>query len=394
MRHARRPARASRLAAPARAGALALLALAAGVGLVALGGTSNGGSDLAPLRSTAHSRASGALFLGMTAEDVLAGSNRYRKRELGRQRRLGVRLIRQTFDWSLIERRPGRFDFSYYDRYVASLARQRMRILPILFRPPRFRSSRPRRGGRDGTYPPKRASDMARFASRVVSRYGPSGSFWRRHPGVPRTPIRAWQIWNEPSLPVYWPTGPSPIEYARLLRTVGGAIKKIEPAAEIVTAGLPESRLGISLGDFIGGLYDAGASDYFDTLAVHPYALDEDGVVGAVEQARRVIEEHGDSKPIWITEIGWASAGPRSSFTVGRQGQAERVERTIVRLAGERLRLRLRGVVYFNWKDARPFPGGVDFWGLHTGLLDIRGRPKPAAAAFARAARTIRLSRR
>jgi hypothetical protein len=36
--------------------------------------------------------------------------------------------------------------------------------------------------------------------------------------------------------------------------------------------------------------------------------------------------------------------------------------------------------------DGGVYPGGTDFWGLHTGLLSIAGRPKPAYYAFQRAA--------
>ncbi len=50
----------------------------------------------------------------------------------------------------------------------------------------------------------------------------------------------------------------------------------------------------------------------------------------------------------------------------------------------------MRGVVYFNWKDSKPFAGGSDFFGLHTGLLDIGGRPKPALAAYRRASEALR----
>ena len=54
-----------------------------------------------------------------------------------------TRVARQTFDWARIERAPGRYDLSFYDRYVAALARRHLRLLPILFNPPPFRSSAP-----------------------------------------------------------------------------------------------------------------------------------------------------------------------------------------------------------------------------------------------------------
>jgi hypothetical protein len=45
---------------------------------------------------------------------------------------------------------------------------------------------------------------------------------------------------------------------------------------------------------------------------------------------------------------------------------------------------RLSGVVYFGWRDGAPYaPDFKDFWGLHTGLITLKGRPKPALRAYA-----------
>jgi len=226
----------------------------------------------------------------------------------------------------------------------------------------------------------------------LVSRYGPGGSFWRLHPELPAVPIRAWQVWNEPSLPAYWPSGPDPAEYTRLLGVVGRAIKRVDPKADVVTAGIPDSRLGISFDNFVEGMYNAGARADFDTLAIHPYARDADGVAAAVEDARRIMNLHGDgSARIWVTELGWADAGPRSSFTVGAAGQARRISSVLSTLVSLRYQAHLRGIVYFGWRDGAPYaPNFKDFWGLHTGLLDLSGRPKPALSAFAGAVARLR----
>src|SRR3954447_26944130 len=63
---------------------------------------------------------------------------------LADQARLGVGIVRQPFDWSRVERSPGQYDFSVYDDYVAKAAAAGISVLPILSRPPEFRSSRPR----------------------------------------------------------------------------------------------------------------------------------------------------------------------------------------------------------------------------------------------------------
>jgi hypothetical protein len=74
---------------------------------------------------------------------------------------------------------------------------------------------------------------------------------------------------------------------------------------------------------------------------------------------------------------------------VDRQRQAQLITRSLSALATRRQGLRLRGVVYFNWRDLPRAPGGQDYFALHSGLVDRKGAPKPALRAFARAAAAI-----
>lgn len=377
-----------------RTAQLKLAALAAAglivLGIVLLAGGEQDAPNAPPLVEAPGTGTAGD-FVGIVSEDAFAGDPEYRNRTLDRQRRLGIGLVRQTFDWARIETAPGRYDFSHYDGYVGDLASHGLQLLPLLFGSPAFRSSAPSRGARRGTYPPRHAEQFAAFAARVARRYGPGGTFWAANPELPRLPVRAWQVWNEPSLPVFWASGPDPGEYGRLLSATSRGIRRVDPEAEIVTAGLPESRGGIPFSDFVAGIYEAGAGDAFDTLAIHPYARDAEAAIEAVADARRLLDRHGGrQKRIWVTEVGWASDGPSSPFTVGQPGQASRIARLLPDLALSRVELGIRGIVYFNWQDAPPPPGGRDFWGLHTGLLTLDGRPKRAFRAFRRAITQIK----
>lgn len=83
---------------------------------------------------------------------------------------------------------------------------------------------------------------------------------------------------------------------------------------------------------------------------------------------------------------------------VGPQ-RAGGVDRQPARLAGalraqllrqQRTRLKLRGFVYFSWRDGRPYaPLFKNLWGLHTGLLTVKGKRKPACNAFVGAVRPL-----
>ena len=225
----------------------------------------------------------------------------------------------------------------------------------------------------------------------LARRYGPGGSFWRRRPELPPLPVRAWQVWNEPNLRVYWPSGPDAAEYVRLLRATGQAIKRVDPGAEILTAGMPDSELGVPLRAYLRRMYKAGAKGTFDTLAINPFCGEHRR--RAEHRRSRARHRRRTWRPpaVWVTELGWASGGPPSDFRVGERGQARLVERTLLALARRRGELGLRGVVYFNWRDSLPFRGGRDFFGLHTGLLRRDGSRKPAFISYRRAAKTLKL---
>jgi polysaccharide biosynthesis protein PslG len=332
-------------------------------------------------------------FVGLTSEDVFAGGAQYRESNLARQVSAGARLLRQTFEWSTIETAPGRYDLSYYDDYVAAAADHGIRILPILFRAPGFHSGRP--PDSRPTCPPRSNAPFSAFARALVRRYGRKGTLWRERPNVRRLPITAWQIWNEPNLPMfYWCGGAIARRYVGMLRTVGQAIKKVDRRAEIVTAGLPNSKLSgaVPLTKFIAQMYRAGAKRAFDTLAINSYAKDEGELGRLLTSVRRVMNSRRDrSARIWITELGWGDQGVRHRFIVGAKGQASRITKSFALIRKQRRRLRLRGVVYFSWRDQQPYPPHYqNLWGLHTGLLDDDGTPKPAYVAFERAVRRLR----
>ncbi len=324
-------------------------------------------------------------FAGVISDDALWGTDAdpTRARTMGAITATGFGALRVPFLWSRFEPRPGRYDFDLYDGLMSQAARAGLRVIPVLFDPPQFRSSRPDTGGARGTYPPADNHAFAEFATSLVRRYGPGGDLWAARPELPRLPITAWQVWNEPNLRQYWPAGPDPAAYARLLRIVGPAIRRADPHAEVITAGLNESETGIPLSRFLAGMYRAGARGSFTTLAIHPYGPHSNSVIAQLERARTVLRRFRDRAGIRVTEIGWATGGPAPHRRVSERAQAKLTRQTLARLLRLRKRYRLRGVCLFNWRDAPPYPGSSDTWGLHAGLHSQDGRPKSVVGAVA-----------
>jgi polysaccharide biosynthesis protein PslG len=335
------------------------------------------------LPALAAAKPAGRDFIGITAEDVFAGDAGYRSGNLQAQSSLGIGLIRQTFDWSTIERSPGHYDFSYHDEFVAAAASHGITVLPILFRAPDFHLGK-RHG--DHACPPRSNGTLAAFAQALVKRYGPKGTLWAERPGLRKLPMRSWQIWNEPSLRQYWCGRPNARQYVAMLRTVGKAIKKADRGAHVVTAGIPPSTQSgaVRIHTFIDQMYRAKAARYFDSLAINSYARDHKELGRLLKSVRKLMNRRGDrGGSIWITELGWGDRGVKHRFVVGEKGQATRISKSLSLIRKLRAKLRIRGVVYYSWRDAKPYPPHYDDdWGLHTGLLDLQGTPKAGFHAF------------
>jgi hypothetical protein len=327
----------------------------------------------------------GSEFFGLHADQVFDPAYGGRSEALDKIAGTRVGTLRRVFSWQEIEIAPDVYDFSAYDEFVAQAAARRIRVLPVLFAPPRWRSSRPATGAQRGTYPPASNRSFAAFAQLLVARYGPGGRLWTERPELPAMPIVAWQIWNEPNIPVYWPTGPNAADYARMLQVVGAAIREADPRARIVSAALPDSMLGVPYDKFLADMYEAGARGSFDFAAINPYSRSAEGVYRILKRAREVIDRHRDDARLWVTEIGWASDGPESRLNVGEYQQAHLIGTVLPTLVEQAAALRLNGVIYYAWQDAVVYPGGKDFWGLHTGLLKLDGSPKSAYWRFGRA---------
>jgi hypothetical protein len=364
------------------------------VAVLAIGMTGcGGGGEAKGAQNAAATTALPANFFGVVAPELLPANTPDLDQALDAQAKAGVELIRQPFLWQDIEPTAGRYDFKLYDRLVGQAAHYGLTVMPIVFGVPKREASKKVKGANvtaTTTMPPKSNARFAKFAAKLVRRYGTDGQFWADNPDLPAKPITAWQVWNEPNLRPYWGGRPDPKAYAKLLRATAPAIRKADPAAQVLTAGLPESKIGIPLTSFIKQMVTAGAAGSFDVLAVHPYSLSVAGALAGAVAAQKAATPAGGAKPaLWITEIGWATKSS-GGYTVSETKQAQLVSGLMTQAAARRTELNLRGVVYFAWRDSPVYAGGKEFWGLHTGLVNRDNTVKPALTAYAAALKTAK----
>ena len=196
----------------------------------------------------------------------------------------GIRFVRADFVWSIIENPRGTWDFSRIDATLDEMDKYGLTMLPILDY------------DTDWSRPVVEHLDAwGEFVQTTVTRY--------------KDRLRYWEIWNEPNLEGFWHSKPSGKQYAKLLIESSRLIREIDPDLKVVhggTAGIPY--------EFIEESFAAGACEAFDVMNIHPYRAGatsvktEDRFVGEIDRVRELMGRYGaGDKPIWITEMGWAS---------------------------------------------------------------------------------------
>lgn len=123
-----------------------------------------------------------------------------------------------------------------------------------------------------------------------------------------------FEIWNE------WnggegfnPSQSPPEDYARLIKVAYRAIKAANPDA--IVLGLTTAGHDI---EWAERAFAAGALDYMDGLALHPYlwipgTFNWQKLIDYSETMKEMMRKYGGEKPIWFTEVGFSSSSGRYS---------------------------------------------------------------------------------
>ncbi|HVR37484.1 MAG TPA: hypothetical protein VMU84_00190, partial [Thermoanaerobaculia bacterium] len=159
------------------------------------------------------------------------------------------------------------------------------------------------------------------FLGRVVERYDGDGV--DDMPGL-TTPIKYWQIHNEPEGDHCGLFRSDPTEFVRLMRVSYELIHASCADCFVVNggAGIPlwrETQNPVPPGvNFWRDYANAGGAPYLDVIAIH-YNQGKDPDHGNVAdfeyQMRRARELLGDAKPLWVTEFGVVIGTNLGNFT-------------------------------------------------------------------------------
>jgi hypothetical protein len=306
----------------------------------------------------------------------------------------GIESVRFPLIWSVVQpTRSGPYDWSSFDDVVSTASRHGLSVLPFVVDTPRWLSLK-------GTSLPIDSGAARRawsqFLEAAVKRYGPGGEFWATHapgvvqyePAIPKPlPIRSWQIWNEANF-FYFAYPASPQRYARLLKQSTPAIKRVDPTAKVIMSGLfgapsPKGARGMPAAEFLETIYRIpGMKNYFDGVALHPYAVDTESLEELVEEFHEVTVANHDRVPLYITEMGWGSQNDFDTvaFEQGIRGQVKQLKAAYGYLLTNRNKLDLKSVYWFSWKDIVESCSFCDSVGFFKG--DSGFRAKPSWRAF------------
>jgi len=305
--------------------------------------------------------------------------------------------LRQLTMWPAIEPNPNEYNWGNADFLVANAARNGIEILPFLYGTPGWVKGVKCNGvdtEQCQRVPPlsrKARPAWANFLRTIVGRYGTHGSFWSDTSdsySPPYVPITQWQIWNEPNSPTYWRPRPEAEDYAKLVKRSYDVIAEVDPAAEIVLAGVfpnPEGGVRNWIGPYMTDFYGVrGVRKHFDIAAIHPYAKNIKVLRKEINGLRRIMRRGGAAnKPMLITELGWGSAPPAADGPLGQgeQGQRDLLAESFELLAAQRSAWKLAGVFWYSWRDPGYTYPNCTFCSS-AGLLNAKGDPKPAWHAF------------
>ncbi len=169
---------------------------------------------------------------------------------------------RQTFPWSAIEPEKNRFEWDPWDLIVSRATDRGLRVIAVLDTSPIW--ARAPFDAQNAHAPPVDFEDYIRFAAAVAARYGDR--------------IDHYQVWDQPNIYPHWgERSVDPAAYQNMLLGAYRSIHGADPDAVVLSAGLAPNVEpgGRNMSDliFLQKMYDAGASQSFDVLAIKPYGF-------------------------------------------------------------------------------------------------------------------------
>ncbi|MCW1735065.1 cellulase family glycosylhydrolase [Anaerorudis cellulosivorans] len=209
----------------------------------------------------------------------------------------GVKWIRMDFTWDATERERGNYDFSAYERLVASMEKYGIRGLFILDYGNRLYD--------DGLAPhtDEGRAAFARWATAAAKHF-------QGHDIL-------WEMYNEPNIG-FWKPKPNVEDYIKLAIEVGKAIREEAPGERYI--GPATSQIDMK---FLEACFQGGLLEYWDAVSVHPYRqTPPETVLTEYEKLTELIAKYAPKgKQIPIVSGEWGYSAAWQNYDEARQGK-------------------------------------------------------------------------
>ncbi|WP_181397339.1 glycosyl hydrolase [Cryobacterium arcticum] len=233
---------------------------------------------------------------------------------------IGFGTVRTDTVWRAIETTKGEYTFPPTEEsMIQDYAAHGVGLLPLSVYVNKFYDNNKTPSTPEGL------AAYAAFTSAVVAHYGSPA-------------VEVYNEFNNPPMNK-GACGPTAACYLPLLKATFERVKADHPETLIVGPSIARTDDA-----FLTELYQAGGLDYLDAVSWHPYdygpGIGPEFLEASLQNQVAKIKEYnnGESKPIWITELGWSTAG------YSEQEQADNLVRAqAIALAN--------GVEKFFWYD-------------------------------------------
>ncbi len=289
-------------------------------------------------------------------------------------KRTGIRVLRISFGWDAIETSKGTYNWLFWDEYVKMAVEEYgITLVPYVCYTPSWNSTGDTTNFWNHT--PKDYEAFGGFMTALVSRY----KKW----------IKTWELWNEPDIDAYW--SGSSADLAKLTKIGAEAVRKADPEAKVVLAGLAHNT------KFLRALFrDHGISPYVDVVNCHSYfetwsAEPLETVLDYVNTIADIIAQYGNGQSLWMAEVGYSTFRRPDGFVSDSYWstydyehtpsyQAVAMWRTLTMLLSTE---KMAAVTWYEIKDLPPTENVIgDVNNRNLGVAYVDFKPKPAETAL------------
>jgi polysaccharide biosynthesis protein PslG len=283
-------------------------------------------------------------------------------RDFARIRELGADTWRGSFGWDDYEPARGQYDFAWLHQFVDTAARYGIKLRPYLGYTPAWAANGGSGDDQAWNDPPRSLDDWGAFVRRIATEL-------HRHPNV-----LSYEIYNEENTRLWWDGTAE--QYAAVLARAATELRAADPRLDVLMGGLvwPDADWAETAcaADQVGQRIAAvPVHSYAETWTPDSVTVERWLGRGYREQFLPAIRAHCSSRPVWLNEVGYATANGKTE-----RDQASWWARAITTFAADSAVEQIGIYQLHDQQSSAEVIGEAE--NRHLGLLRLDGTPKLA----------------